>query len=779
MIAKIFEGIARMINRRPLLVAALVFTLFCVALYGMTQITMETGWKTYLDKNSEKGIIYSEYADNFQSDSTIILIVETANPLNPEILTYIDLLEEDLRQQQNVKGSQSIVDFLKSANGGTLPTSKAEIEQIVNLLPSETRGLLIPSNSLTLVQVQLQEGLSDDVQESVLNNVNSVVDNTEKPPGVTVEISGSPAFMQQMSEGMESNMGVLIGGAMILMVIVMGILFAYVRYRFMPVLLVGIGLVTSLGLMGLASVGINMAVIGAFPVLIGLGIDYAIQFHARFDEEARKGSLEDAVFMTVTRTGPAVLYAMLATCMGFVAMFVSEIPMIRSFGMVAIIGIFTSYWASCIGVPTLCLLLKYKPKQPKTETCYAVGTDACDFVMDTPNNGPLSGNGKNGKKKSFSYGKFLTDVSVKIAKNPLPLLILAGCIAFVGFYVDPLIPVQTSEDSFVPGDMPAKINIDKVTRIIGATSTADFYIRGYSTDLDTMRWIAGFQEYELSHHTELTGAKSIVTTILASNGGAMPETQAELDEVLRSIPEATREQYLSGSMSAVIKFSTIDLDMTQQNTLKKQMVSEIAFLEPPIGISVVPTGSFDMFTSLLSGLTDSKEVMTYLGFFLVFLFLVLVYRHLHAVSPMIPIIFVVGWNALAMYVLSIPYTPLTATLGSMTIGVAAEYTILVMERYAEEKERLHDNIAAIQESVHKIGTAITVSGLATFFGFSALCLATFPIISNFGITTLIAVGFSLAGAIFIMPAVLSVIGRFEKDTLKQDEMSPSPSTEAG
>ena len=765
MIAKIFEGIAQTINRRPLLVAVLIFTLFCVAIYGMTQISMETGWKTYLDKNSKNGIVYSEYTDNFQSDSTIILIIETANPLNPDILTYIDDLEEDIRQQQNIKGTQSIVEVLESANGGTLPTSKAEIDQIVNLLPSETRDLVVPSNSLTLVQVQLQEGLSDDVQESALDNVISVVDSTEKPPVVTVEISGSPAFMKQMMEGMGSNMGVLIGGAMILMVIVMGILFAYVRYRFMPVLLVGIGLVTSLGLMGLASVGVNMAVIGAFPVLIGLGIDYAIQFHARFDEEARKGSLEDAVFMTVTRTGPAVLYAMLATCMGFVAMFVSEIPMIRSFGFVAIIGIFTSYWASCIGVPTLCLLLKYKPKQPKTETCYAVGTDACDFVMDDPKNGLLS---RKEKKKSFSYGKFLTDVSVKIAKNPIPILLLAGCIAFVGFYLDPLIPVQTSEDSFVPGDMPAKINIDKVTRILGATSTADFYIRGYSADIDTVRWIARFQEYELSHHPELTGAKSIVTTILAYNGGAMPETQADLDRVLRSIPEITRKQYLSGSMSAVIKFSTIDLDMMQQGSLKEQIIRDIVFLEPPVGISVAPTGSFDLFTSLMSSLTHSKDVMTYLGFILVFLFLVLVYRHLHAVSPLIPIIFVVGWNALAMYVLSIPYTPLTATLGSMTIGVAAEYTILVMERYAEEKERLHDNLAAIQESVHKIGTAITVSGLATFFGFSALCLSTFPIISNFGITTLIAVGFSLAGAIFIMPAVLSVIGRFERTTSQPD-----------
>jgi hypothetical protein len=320
--------------------------------------------------------------------------------------------------------------------------------------------------------------------------------------------------------------------------------------------------------------------------------------------------------------------------------------------------------------------------------------------------------------------------------------------------------------------MPAKINIDKVTRILGATSTADFYVRGYGTDLETIQWIAQFQDYELAHHSELTGARSIVTSILAYNGGVLPETQADLDRVLRSIPEATRRQYLSGSMSSVIKFSTIDLEMSQMDSLKHQMIDDIAFLEPPAGIRVTPVGQFELFTSMMGSLVDSKEIMTYLGFIFVFIFLVIVYRHLHAITPLIPIIFIVGWNALIMYVLKIPYTPLTATLGSMTIGVAAEYTILVMERYAEEKERLHDNLPAIQESVHKIGTAITVSGLATFFGFSALCLSTFPIISNFGITTLIAVGFSLAGAIFVMPAVLSIMGRFEKPAHREEGPSP-------
>ena len=753
MIQQIFEGIANTIIKRPKLVAGFVLVLFCLGLYGMTMLTMQTGWETYVDKNTPAGAIEQKYNTDYKSD-TIILIIEAADPLAPEVLSYVDNLETDLGQQQNVKSVQSITDVLKAYNGGTLPSSRAETVRIVNLLPQSTRDMVYPSNVLTLVQMKITPGLSDKVQKSVLANVGSVVDASTAPPGVKVELSGSPAFMQQMSSGLMSNMGILIGGALVLMVITMGILFSYVRHRFMPVLLVAIGLVTSLGLMGLFGINLNMAVVGAFPVLIGLGIDYAIQFHARFDEEARKGSLEDAVFMTVTRTGPAVMYAMLATSMGFLAMMVSTVPMIRSFGIVSIIGINICFWVSCLGMPTLALLLNYQPKPEQTGQCYAVGTDACDTII---------GKEKKNKKSGFSYGQFLTNTSVWIAKNPVPVLLVAGLIALIGFQIDTTIPVSSDENSFVPSDMPAKINIDKVTRVIGATSTLDLLVQGSRvTDLDTVIWIKNFQDYELTHHAEMTGATSIITYILQYNGGVMPETQAQLDAVLAKIPEDTRKSYLSDPMCGIIRFSTGKISISQEDTLKQQVISDIAFLEPPVGISIDPAGNFEVMTTLLKAMSDSKDTMTILGFIFVFVFLILVYRHLHAVSPIIPIIFVVGWNAVMMYILGLTYNPLTATLGSMTIGVAAEYTILVMERYAEEEERLHDPIAAIQESVQKIGTAITVSGLATFFGFSALCLATFPIISNFGISTLIAVAFSLMGAIFIMPAVLSLVGSLDE-----------------
>ncbi len=361
----------------------------------------------------------------------------------------------------------------------------------------------------------MSEGLSDDTKTSTLNNIQSLVDNSQPPTGVKVTVSGSPAFSAQMATEMGSQMGVLIGAAMVLMIIVMGLLFSYVSHRFLPVVFVGLGLSTALGLMGLAGIKLNMAVMGAFPVMIGLGIDYAIQFHARLDEESRKGSLEDAVYMTITKTGPAVMYAMLATSLGFAAMFVSTVPMVQSFGLVAMIGIMSCYCISLVGIPAIAHVIHYKPKSQAPQVCYAVGEDACT-TLPAP------------KKSSWSYGKFLTDTSVRIAKNPVPILLIATLIAVIGFQLEPLIAIEANENNFVPSDMPAKIQMAKVTRILGATSTADFYVQGGRvTDLDTIQWLKTFQDYELSKHSELTSSTSIVTYILAYNGGKMPETQSQ------------------------------------------------------------------------------------------------------------------------------------------------------------------------------------------------------------------------------------------------------------
>jgi hydrophobe/amphiphile efflux-3 (HAE3) family protein len=501
-----------------------------------------------------------------------------------------------------------------------------------------------------------------------------------------------------------------------------------VSHRFLPVLIVAIGLLLTFGVMGLTGIKINMAVIGAFPVLIGLGIDYAIQFHSRLEEEARKSDLAEAVRTTIIRTGPAVFYAMLATSMGFLAMFISDVPMIRSFGLVSMLGISLCYVASLLAIPTIALLIRYKPRASVNTGFWAM------------------------------YEGVLSNTAAKIARNPAPILLVAGLVAVGGIYADTLIPIDTDENAFVPSDMPALLTINKVTDVIGSTDTFPIYLAGSQvTSPEAIQWMIEFGEAEQRRHDEIISVTSIATLIRDYNSGVVPVDTAGIDEVLGRIPDSVKGRYLAGPNDAALEFTTKDMEMSERADFKDAVNRDLASDQPPVSIKATVTGNADLFTSLINNLSKSKEMMTYTGFVLIFLVLLIIYRRPTAASPIIPIVLVVGWNAVAMITLGINYTPLTATLGSMTIGVAAEYTILVMERYLEEREITDDPVEAIRMSVRRIGSAITVSGLATFFGFSALILSSFNIISNFGLSTIVAVGFSLLSAILIMPAVIPIV----------------------
>ena len=247
------------------------------------------------------------------------------------------------------------------------------------------------------------------------------------------------------------------------------------------------------------------------------------------------------------------------------------------------------------------------------------------------------------------------------------------------------------------------------------------------------------------------------------NGGVFPKSDYERRQVLEKMPESEVSRFTSGNQITIIQFSLIEMSPEQGLAMVNTITSDLAFLRPPVGVTATLTGNTDMFARLITDIKTTKVTMTLLGFGLISGFLLLLYRKFSAISPIIPIIMIVGWNSLIMYVLGIDYTPMTAVLGSMTIGIACEYTILIMERYNEERRAGSDVDTSIERSVQKIGTAITVSGLTTVFGFSALIMSAFKIISNFGTTTVITVGFSLLGAILVMPAVLKIISRFEKD----------------
>jgi hypothetical protein len=741
-----FQSLADLIVSHPGYVAGVFAFLVIVAFIGTGFVTMATGSETYLDKDTKRGMLLDDYTKTFQSDSIMVLI-ESDDVLTPHVLSYVDELEREIRKEPDITSVFGIPDLLKSVNGGVLPVSMADISRAEEGIPREMLSRLVPSGTITFAVAELKPGLTMAQQSSVVNSLQDRIDISEPPPGVSVVLTGNPAFQQQMQTEMGTSMGVLILAAMVLMVIAVGLLFGHVRYRLLSVFIVAVGLVLTFGFIGFSGMQIDMATIGAFPVLIGIGIDYAIQFHSRFDEEIRKGRLADAVTTTITLTGPSVLYAMLATSMGFLAMYISPLPMIRNFGMVCVIGVISCYFTAIVIVPTFGMLANYRAKEEPR---------------------PKAGSGKKQERFIEQYNRFLGAAAAKVADNPVPVLLVIGLIAIIGFQIDDQIIVNTNEDTFVPRDMPAKIYLDKVSRAMGSASSTPVLIRSENVlSVDTIRWMIEFQQYEETHNAKITGSRSIATYILEYNDGEMPGTDNEITTIISRIPAELKKRSLDGKTQAVIDFSTIEMDNEVAMSMMDQMRKDLEWNRPPIGTSASLTGMGEMFSNLIREIRQGKMLMTVLGFGLIFGFLLFIYRKVaKAATPLVPIMLIVGWNGLIMFVLGIDYTPLTATLGSMSVGVASEYTILIMERCYEERSRGLPLVPAIQTSVQQIGTAITVSGMTTVFGFAALMLSSFGIISNFGLVTVISVFFALVGAIIVMPAVLVIAGRFEKDPLK-------------
>jgi len=132
------------------------------------------------------------------------------------------------------------------------------------------------------------------------------------------------------------------------MIVALLLVFRHVRWPLLPIPIVFLGIIWTFGAMGFFNIPMSMVSFAAFPILIGIGIDYAIQFHNRIDEELLKGKpIMEAAISTINHVAIPVIIALVITQAGFVALLSSSVPMINDFGKICIIGL-----VMCISPPS-------------------------------------------------------------------------------------------------------------------------------------------------------------------------------------------------------------------------------------------------------------------------------------------------------------------------------------------------------------------------------------------------------------------------------------------
>jgi uncharacterized protein len=718
-------------NPIPIVIAVLLLT-FSSINYAQ-QIEMQgMTTESFVGKDLPLYQLYDHlFVERFGTQSIVVLI-EGDDVARPEVLRAMPRLSDSMRRSPYVLSTQSIADLVSNAEADEdgqrlIPSSQERIDEILSSANPQMLGGIMPDRRHTMLAIEFPLYVGEADMGEAGYETEAAAKMADFPPGIGITVTGEPALSASIMTEMAKSNGPLLAIAGILMVVALLLVFRHVKWPLLPIPIVFLGITWTFGAMGFLHIPMTIVSMSAFPVLIGIGIDYAIQFHNRIDEElSRGGSPAQAVVDTVNHIAVPVIIALIITATGFFSLLTSSVPMIRDFGLVCLIGLVMCYLSALfVGVTILYWVEKR-------------GT------IHRKKGGEVSS-----EAKESAIGSYLEKIAEFCIKKWQVVLTAALLLSLAGVYADYQVPVETDFTTYVPQDLPPLIDFRHMSEIFGGTDEINMVVQADDvTNPETLLWMDEFSNYLESSRAQVNDVTSLATLVKSENGGTIPGDQTTVRRIINSLPASARERYLDGEDTAIINVNVGEavsgLGEEGIDRLLREIDKDLTWFPPPPGVSVRETGDLVVMTTVIGALTTGRSEMTLLGLVLIFILLLVIYRDLiKALLPVLPMLVVIGWMGGVMYLGGMKYTPLTATLGALILGVGSEYAILMMERFYEELNRVSDPMQALKIATNRIGSALIASGLTTVFGFAALIASPFMITNNFGLVTVMAVIFAL------------------------------------
>lgn len=587
-------------------------------------------------------------------------------------------------------------------------------------------GAVIPDGSHIIFSVTNLGNLSDSEMLGIAEEVESYWDLSALD-SVQAKVIADSKMIKAISDSISGSIMLLFGLSVVIMAILLAMLFQ-VRLRLISLLMVGFGALWTFGIMGYLGVPLSMATMAVLPILVGLGIDYAIQFHNRYQEEIRRASSTgEAVVATVKNMLPVVLFALLATLIGFVSLYYSELPMIRDFGIILAVGV------------TLCCVVALV----MLNSIISISDRKID--IEKLKHSAEKAGGRFERALSF-LGRFSL-------RMPVLIMILAAGFTTAGAVYDQKLPINTDYEQLMPQDIQALSDVRELREVLGSGLGLRFFIE--SDDLmqeDRFEALLDIKNEAINKYPQILATESVVDLLIEANDGVIPQKE-EAEAILSATPELFVNRVISedrtmGSISFTIKH----IELEEANGLIEG-IEEIA--EETQGITMSSVGTLALSTAAMDGAVGTRGFINLLCISAVFIILLLVYRDfLKALFTIIPVGLVIAWNSLAMYLLGIPLNPLTAIMGVLIVGIGTEFMVLLIGRYSEERKTGKNPKEAMLTAISRIGRAIVVTALTTLGGFGVLMASDFVLIRDFGVATVLSVFFCLISTVVVMPPLI-------------------------
>jgi hydrophobe/amphiphile efflux-3 (HAE3) family protein len=544
----------------------------------------------------------------------------------------------------------------------------------------------------------------------------------------TVLTTGAAELLKQLNDYLRGGMLLLGAIAVAIMVVILLVLFD-VRWRLLPLAVILIGVVWAFGLAGYLGIPLSVVTIAGLPVMLGVGIDYAIQMHSRIEEEVLVDRSPHPIQETARNLGPALLVVTFDAVFAFLALRFAEVPMIRDFGLLLAVGIAAICLCSIIMPLSILGIREYR--SPTRNRAYTEGR----------------------------LGHLVVWLGGLPARVGLPLAVLSVVIFLGGMAVEDDLTLQTDPERWVNQDSDVIHKIDDLKAETGSSSELGLFVESDRVfDDETVEFVDGFARRELENRPDdLLTASSIVTTVsflldipgastLAPTGA---DVAAAYEVAPHDIQVATADPD-AGALNLIFRTAAGSLEDTAV------YVDDIrAELDPPSGIEATPSGLAVVGVGLLHNLESNRILLTYLSIAFVGIFLAVRLKSLvRSLLSLVPVLIAVGLASLVAWVFDLRLSPMTAVGGPLVVAACTEFTSLILLRYLEERKRGLAPRPAIDATAARTGRAFIVSACTAIAGVAVIAFSSLPLLRDFGIIVAMNVTVALLSALVFLPPML-------------------------
>lgn len=370
------RGFGSNIMNRPGLVLTLAITVAALGVFGASRLKVnENNIENF---QWDEPIVQADNIINKTTDGTTYLDVVVETPdreglFNPQKLEKIEKLQQYATTLPHVKGSTSVVDFLKQMNKAmhadqkqfyNLPDDSQLIAQYFLLYsasgdPTDFEEYIDYDYRLANVRLRMNSGLYTD-QKLVMTRLSEYINTEFNEAGLQATLSGRTALNTHWIGQIGENHFKGVGIALLLVTIFGAISFRSLWAGIYASGTVALAVLLIYAVMGVFGIWLGVGTSMFAAIAIGVGVDFAVHTIDRLRVHIRQEGmpLKEAILELYPTTGRALLFNLFAVALGFGVLATSSTPPLQQFGSLVAVAVGAAFFGGMTLLPALIYVTK-------------------------------------------------------------------------------------------------------------------------------------------------------------------------------------------------------------------------------------------------------------------------------------------------------------------------------------------------------------------------------------------------------------------------------------